>query len=190
MANRPILRLADDEPLVVVQKCEDASEGQLKARVSFISSADGDSSAAPAWTPISTSSNPSSASERPSPAKWSLNGGLGSTAANPNAVIRAAYSREMPDGSFPEIALSAKHFASLNPDQPAIQALALSIANSMTFGESLELNYGGETQMVQYKERATSLPSLCHRQRSSRQEHDPAIPLRHQRSRPARRQGL
>ena len=61
-----------------------------------------------------------------------------------------------PDGSYPEIALSAKHFAALNPNQPAIQALALSIANSMTFGESLELNYGGETEMVQYKERATS----------------------------------
>ena len=36
MANRPILRLAGDHPLVVVQKTEDASEGQLKARVSFI----------------------------------------------------------------------------------------------------------------------------------------------------------
>ena len=93
---------------------------------------------------------------RSAPAKWSLNGGARQRAANPNAVIRAAYSREMPDGSFPEIALSAKHFASLNPNQPAIQALALSIANSMTFGESLELDYGGETQMVQYKDRATS----------------------------------
>jgi len=43
MANRPILRLADDKPLVVVQRGEqDGSEGQLKARVSFISSSDGD----------------------------------------------------------------------------------------------------------------------------------------------------
>ena len=43
MANRPILRLADDQPLVVVQRSEDSSEGQLKARVSFIASSDGDS---------------------------------------------------------------------------------------------------------------------------------------------------
>ncbi len=67
------------------------------------------------------------------PAKWSLNGGLGSST-NPNAVIRAAYSRDMLDGSNPEFAFSAKHFASFGPDQPAIQALALSVANTMTFG--------------------------------------------------------
>jgi hypothetical protein len=89
------------------------------------------------------------------PARWSLNGGVGSTT-NPNAVVRAAYAREMWDGSSPEVALTAKHFASYNPDQPAIQALALSIANSMTFGDYLELGYGEETQMVQFKDRATS----------------------------------
>ena len=156
MANRPILRLADDHPLVVVQQGEGPSEGQLKARVSFIASSDGD---AVGGSGVDTNFQVSQSifgKGRSAPARWSLNGGLGSTAANPNAVIRAAYSREMPDGSFPEIALSARHFAALNPNQPAIQALALSIANSMTFGESLELDYGGETEMVQYKERATS----------------------------------
>jgi hypothetical protein len=154
MANRPILRLADDKPLVVVQHGEDGREGELKARVSFISSTgDGDS--------IATSSTnfhveQSIFGKRSLPARWSLNGGMVSNANNPNAVLRAAYSREMPDGTFPEIAISAKHFASLNPDQPAIQALALSVANSMTFGENLELDYGQETQMVQFRERATS----------------------------------
>jgi len=155
MANRPILRLADDKPLVVVQRGEqDGSEGQLKARVSFISSSDGD-----AFNSSSTNFQVEQSVfvKRSSiPAKWSLNGGLASNSTNPNAVLRAAYSREMPDGSFPEIALSAKHFASLNPDQPAIQALALSMANSMTFGEYLELDYGEETQLVQFRERATS----------------------------------
>jgi hypothetical protein len=154
MANRPILRLADDEPLVVVQRSEDA-DGQLKARVSFISSTDGDSL-------NSTGVNANFHVEQSIfgkrsmvPAKWSLNGDVGNTT-NPNAVIRAAYSREMPDGTSPEIALTARHFASYNPDQPAIQALALSVANSMTYGDYLELGYGLETQMIQFKERATS----------------------------------
>jgi hypothetical protein len=156
MANRPILRLADDQPLVVVQRSEDGSEGQLKARVSFIATSDGDSvSGSGVGTDFHVEQS-IFGKRHSNPARWSLNGELGSTAANPNAVIRTAYSRSMPDGSYPEIALSAKHFASLNPNQPAIQALALSIANSMTFGETLELNYGGETEMVQYKERATS----------------------------------
>jgi hypothetical protein len=155
MANRPILRLADEKPLVVVQRGED-SEGQLKARVSFIAGSDGEALNGPAMGTNFQVEQSIFGKRHSIPAKWSLNGGLGSSAANPNAVIRAAYSREMPDGSYPEIALSAKHFASLNPDQPAIQALALSIANSMTFGEFLELEYGGETQMVQFKERATS----------------------------------
>jgi Carboxypeptidase regulatory-like domain len=153
MANRPILRLADDKPLVVVQRGEDASDGELKARVSFIAGGDGDAFSAPS-TNFQVEQSVFGKG-RAAPSKWSLNGGLGSAPSNPNAVIRAAYSRETPDGSYPEIALSAKHFASLNPDQPAIQALALSIANSMTFGEYLELEYGSETQMIQFKERAT-----------------------------------
>src|SRR6266568_114298 len=152
MANRPILRLAEDKPLVVVQRSEEA-ESQLKARVSFIAGSDGD---ALSGTDTNFHIEQSIFGKRDTPAKWSLNGGVGSNSTNPNAVIRAAYSREMPDGSFPEIAISAKHFASLNPNQPAIQALALSIANSMTFGESRELEYGGETQTVQFRERATS----------------------------------
>jgi hypothetical protein len=89
------------------------------------------------------------------PAKWSLNGGVGSTT-NPNAVIRAAYSRELSDGTSPEVALTAKHFASYNPSQPAIQALALSIANSMTFGDYMEFGYGSESQVIQFKEKAAS----------------------------------
>jgi hypothetical protein len=155
MANRPILRLADDKPLVVVQRSED-SAGELKARVSFIAGNEGDALSGPSMGTNFRVEQSMFGKRHSTPAKWSLDGGLGSSAANPNAVIRAAYSREMADGSYPEIALSAKHFASLNPDQPAIQALALSIANSMTFGEYLELAYGGETQMVQFKERATS----------------------------------
>jgi hypothetical protein len=156
MANRPILRLADDKPLVVVQRSEDAADGQLKARVSFIAGSDGDAFSSSALDTNFQVEQSIFGKRSSVPAKWSLNGGLGSASSNPNAVVRAAYSREMPDGSFPEIALSAKHFASLNPNQPAIQALALSIASSMTFGQYLELDYGGETQTIQYKERANS----------------------------------
>jgi hypothetical protein len=154
MANRPILRLADDKPLVVVQRSDDSGEGELKARVSFISSSEGSD----AFSGSSTNFHVEQSifNKRANPARWSLNGGLMSNVSNPNAVLRAAFSREMPDGSFPEIAISAKHFASMNPDQPAIQALALSVANSMTFGEKLEIDYGQETQMVQYRERATT----------------------------------
>jgi hypothetical protein len=155
MANRPILRLAEDKPLVVVERGETASVGELKARVSFIAGSESDAFS----TPNTNFQVEQSifGKGRSAPSKWSLNGGLGSASTNPNAVIRAAYSREMPDGTYPEIAISAKHFASMNPDQPAIQALALSIANSMTFGEYLELEYGSETQMIQFRERATSL---------------------------------
>jgi hypothetical protein len=154
MANRPILRLADDDPLVVVQRCENA-DGQLKARVSFISSSDGDSISNSGVNTNFQVEQSIFGKRSLTPARWSLNGGVGSST-NPNAVIRAGYSREMSDGSSPEVALTAKHFASLNPNQPAIQALALSIANSMTFGDYLELGYGEETQMVQFKDRATS----------------------------------
>ena len=153
MANRPILRLADDKPLVVVQKGENGGDGVLKARVSFISSSDDQFNSSSTNFQVEQSVF---GKRNLTPARWSLGGEVGS-ATNPSAVLRAAYSREMADGSFPEIAITAKHFASLNPDQPAIQALALSVANTMTFGEYLELDYGQETQMVQFRERATSI---------------------------------
>jgi hypothetical protein len=147
--------LADDKPLVVVERGENASVGELKARVSFIAGSENDAFSAPS-TNFQVEQSVFGKG-RSAPARWSINGGLGSAPTNPNAVIRAAYSREMPDGTYPEIAISAKHFASFNPDQPAIQALALSIANSMTFGEHLEIEYGSETQMVQFRERVTSV---------------------------------
>jgi hypothetical protein len=156
MANRPILRLVDDKPLVVVEGNEVSDDGQLKARVSWIGGSDGEAFSTSGMDTHFQVEQSIFGKGRSAPAKWSLNGDVGSSLSNPNAVIRAAYSREMPDGSHPEVAFSAKHFASLNPDQPAIQALALSVANSMTFGEYLELEYGGETQTIQFKERATS----------------------------------
>jgi hypothetical protein len=159
-ANRPILRLADDSPLVVVQSGEDASDGQLKVRVSFITSSDGDLNSTGMDTSFQVEQSVFSKRSY-TPTKWSLSGGIGSSPINPNAAIRAAYSRETPNGGSPEIALSARHFASLSPDQPAIQALALSIANSMTFGRFLELDYGGDTQTIQYRARTTSYHPFC-----------------------------
>lgn len=161
MASRPILRLADDGPVVVVQRGEDASDGQLKARVSFLTASDGESVNATGMDTNFQVEQSIFGKGSSIPAKWSLNGGLGSGPNNPNAVIRAAYSRELPNGSYPEIALSAKHFASPDPDQPAIQALALSVANTTTFGQSLEVGYGGQTETIQYKERATSYHPFC-----------------------------
>ena len=115
MANRPILRLADDDPLVVVQKCESGGDGhsrhgcrfyllnrrrlleQFRYKHEF---------SGPAVSIFGKRSL--------TPAKWSLNGGLGSNT-NPNAVIRAAYAREMWDGSSPE---SRLHRQALCLDQP------------------------------------------------------------------------
>ncbi|MDR3763616.1 MAG: TonB-dependent receptor [Acidobacteriota bacterium] len=151
MANRPILRLTGNKPLVVVEHGERESDAVLKARVSFLSGGDPD-----AGGTSSTNFQVERSMFGTVDSRFSLNGGVNSNASSPNAVIRAAYSREMPDGSFPEIAISAKHFATMNPDQPAIQALAISVANTMTFGERLELDYGNESQMVQFRTRATS----------------------------------
>ena len=103
MANRPILRLSGDSPLIVVQTTEDASDGRLKARVSFISSMTANSVSGRELDTNFHVEQSIFGKRGSAPAKWSLNGELGA-AANPNAIIRAAYSREMPDGSFPEIA--------------------------------------------------------------------------------------
>lgn len=186
MANRPILRLIGDQPLVVVQRDSDGDEGVLKARVSFLSSTDGDAA-------MNSSANfhveQSVFTKHDVPQRWSLTGGMVS-ATNPNAVLRAAYSRELPDGSFPEIAISAKHFAGLDPGQPAIQALALSVANSMAFGEKLGAGLRRRGADAAIPRTRHQLPSVCSLQRASNIEYGTAISLRQQPAQPAGSQGL
>jgi hypothetical protein len=80
----------------------------------------------------------------------SLRGNVGYGEANPSAVVRASYARDL-GGSHPEVAFTMRRFAS--PDGMlrgnAMQALSLSMNDRTTIADFLDVMYGGEFQSIQ-----------------------------------------
>ena len=154
MSNRPILRLHDDGPLVVVSDANNENDRVLKASVSFLAGSDGQGFGGS--SDMSTSFNMEQSLF--GSGKLSFDGDVGYGPATPAAVVRASYSRTMPDGSRPELSFTARRFASpeLAEHNAAVQALAFSMSNTTNFGELLELSYGGEMQAIQFMGRVNS----------------------------------
>ncbi len=154
MSNRPILRLQDEGPLVVVSDAFNENDKVLKASVSFIAGSNGQG--------FGGSSDMSTAFKLEqsvfSSGKISLDGDVGYGSSAPAGAVRATYSMNMPDGTKPEISLTARRFASpeLALHNSALQALAITLSNTETIGDALELNYGGEMQSVQFMVRVNA----------------------------------
>ena len=155
-ANRPILRVVNDGPLVVVSKSEDKDDRVLKARVAFVAGAsnNGLGGAADEATAFRVEKSMFSGGT------LSFNGNMGGTG-NFNSsptVLRASYKHELPDGNAPEIAVTMRRFGVLNSqDQSAaLQALALTLSDRVQFMGFAEVNYGAEYQTIQYHGRIAS----------------------------------
>src|SRR5690349_3901126 len=154
MANRPILRMVDDGPLVVVSRSDKANDRVLKARVAFIggSGSDGYGSSSDVSTAFSIEHSIFTSGT------VSLNGNVGYGNGTPDTVVRAAYAHTMADGSRPELALTIRRFAS--PDNmlrnAALQALALSMSDRVNVADFIELNVGSELQTIQFMGRVNA----------------------------------
>jgi hypothetical protein len=155
-ANRPILRVLDDAPLVVVSKAGAKNERVLKAGVAFLagSTADGYGSSGDVTTSFNLERSLFSAGT------LSLNGNVGAgQGAVTNTVVRAAYRHQMPDGSAPELALTMRRFATPGAavHDLALQALAMSLSDGTTVGGVLDLNFGTEFQAIQFMGRVNAI---------------------------------
>ena len=153
-ANRPILRMVDDGPLVVVSKSDRADDRVLKARVAFIggSGSDGYGSSSDVSTAFSIEHSIFTSGT------ISLNGNVGYGSGTPDTVVRAAYAHTLADGSHPEIALTVRRFAS--PDNmlhsAALQALGLTMSDGFNVADLLELNFGSDLQTIQFMGRVNA----------------------------------
>jgi hypothetical protein len=149
MANRPVLRMVDDGPLVVVSRSDRPDDKVLKARVAFVAGSDTDGFGGTA--DMTTSFNV----ERSifSAGTISLDGNVGySGGVTPGAVVRATYSHRMADGSVPEVSFTARRFATpeLASHGAVLQALALAMSDSFSVANFVDLNVGSELQSVQF----------------------------------------
>jgi hypothetical protein len=151
MANRPILRLADDRPLVVVRRNDEPRDGVLKAKVAFIAGSDGQ-----AFGTSEMSTQFQLEQSLFANGTMRFGGTLGYAEGTP-AMFRASYSHALSNGSKPEITVTAKRFASpeLVARHAALQAIAAAVSDSTAIG-NLELSYGGEMQAVQFVGHATA----------------------------------
>ncbi len=144
-ANRPVLRYDGDSAIVV----ESADQDQpLKASVGLMAGAAGDGYGSPA--DLGTSFNVEQSLFHTG--TLGLSGDLGYGSGTPDGVIRAAYDRNSDDGSSQALSLLVRRFSAPDtvPHGGALEAIAMSFANTFSVGDFLDLQMGGDAQAIQF----------------------------------------
>jgi hypothetical protein len=155
MSNRPVLRVVDDGPLVVVSRSERGDDKVLKARVAFL--AGSDSNGFGGTGDMTTTFRVERSLFTSGTISLDGNVGYNGNGVVPGTVLRASYSHQMADGSAPELTMTVKRFATpgLAAHNAALQALALSMSDTFTLG-NVDLNFGSEIQTIQFAGRVTA----------------------------------
>jgi hypothetical protein len=143
MANRPVLRMVDDSPVIVSKEASDDSA--LKGSVSFVAGGGSDN-----YGSSDLTTGFSLEHSLFSQGIVAVNGNVGYGAGQPATAIRASYSHNLPNGSHPEVAFTMRRFASPDPNLHSLQALTLSASDGITVGNFLDLNFGSELQSIQF----------------------------------------
>jgi len=152
VASRPILRMVNGDPTVVAARKEGNADGQLKGTVSFVA---GSSSEGYGSSDMSTGF--SLEHSLFSSGTLALNGNLGyAGGASPTTVLRASYAHSLPNGSRPEVALTVRRLAAPDDNLHPLQALALTMSDSISLANFIELNVGSELQTIQFMGRVNA----------------------------------
>jgi len=146
VANRPLLRVLEQNPSLAAKGERNANESPLKGSLSFVA---GRGSTGYGDTPDMSTAF-SLEHSLFSSGTLALNGNVGYGSGNPSTVVRASYSHEMANGSHPEVALTVRRFSTPDPNLRTLQALALSASDGITLGDLLDLNFGSELQAIQF----------------------------------------
>ena len=144
-SNRPILRFDDGVPVIVESAAHDkGTTGSLAFMAG--GSSQGYGSAADLGTAFNVEHSLFQTST------IGLEGDLGYGTGIPDGVIRASYSRPGREGWTPTIALIVRRFAT--PDavayRGALEAVAMSYSDGFSIGDSLDFQFGGEAQNIQF----------------------------------------
>jgi hypothetical protein len=154
VGNRPILRVLDDGKSILVSDADTPDDRRLKAHVTFVAGneAAGFGSSADATTAFVLEHSMFSSGT------LGFQGNIGYANGQPGGVLRATYSHQLA-GSRPEIALTARRFATLStvPQYGALEAYSLSASNTIAVADFLEVTAGSEFQMVQFARQVHAL---------------------------------
>jgi hypothetical protein len=158
VANRPILRVFDDPVLTGLGKTGLGSTGpettgekqshELSGMVSFVagSAAEGYGTGSDMDTAFTLERSIFSGGH------LAFSGDVAYGDSLPAGVLRTTYSHRLEDGSEPTFSLTARRFASADPNLHCapLQALALSAADDFTVGDVVEFKFGSELQTIQF----------------------------------------
>ena len=144
-ANRPILRVQNGKPVMVANGIEDRP---LKATVAFIAGSDGDTMGS---SELSTRFTVEHSIFQTG--LLSFKGDVGYGPGSNGSVFRTSYTHQMLDGSRPEVSLTVRRFApspTLALHDAALEALTLSMADTMSVANFMDVRVGTEFQSVQF----------------------------------------
>jgi carboxypeptidase family protein len=143
VANRPILRVFDDPTLP-----SEKQGHELSGSLSFLAG----STAAGYGTGSDMSTGFTLERSIFSDGHLAFTGNVAYGQGLPAGVLRTSYSRRLPNGSEPTLALTVRRFAASDPNlhNAALQAIALSAADDFSVGDVLEFKFGSELQTIQF----------------------------------------
>ncbi len=150
-ANRPILRFDDGIPVVVEA---DQTDHGLKGSLAFMAGGanEGYGSASDMGTAFGLEQTVFGK------AILGFDGSLGYGTGTPDGILRATMVTGGTDGPPHQLAFTMRRYS--GPDvlihRGSLQSFALSSANTLTIGDFLELQYGGELQTIQFMGRANA----------------------------------
>jgi hypothetical protein len=143
VANRPILRVFDDPTGI-----EEKQNHDLRGTLSFLatSTAGNDGTGSDMSTGFTMERSIFSEGRLAFSANVAYGQGL------PAGVLHTSISHRLMNGSEPSMALTVRRFASSDPSlhNAALQALALSAADDVSFGDVVEFRFGSELQTIQF----------------------------------------
>jgi hypothetical protein len=153
-SNRPILRFDDGIPVVVEAG---QSDHGLKGSLAFM--AGGSNEGYGSTSDLGTSFTLEQSIFSTGILAFDGNVGYGAGTGTPDGILRASYSTSGGENGSPhQLAFTMRRFS--GPDllvhRGSLQALALSSYNTFSIGDSLDLQYGGELQTIQFMGRANA----------------------------------
>jgi hypothetical protein len=151
VSNRPILRLDDKSPAIVVESAKAARE--LKGTLSFL--AGSGSEGFGGTSDVSTGFSVEKSIFASDTIGFRGNVGYGS-GVSPSAVMHASFRHKMDNGAEPLVSLSMWNLAAPDITLHNLQAIALTTSDDVVLGDVVELNFGSELQTVQFMGRVTT----------------------------------
>jgi hypothetical protein len=145
VANRPILRVLEGQPVVVVSEAAGKEQKALKAKLAFIAGSEGeDFNGADMGTAFMVERSLFGSGT------VSFDGNVDASQGRAG-MLRASYAHRLSDGSRPQVSFTMRRFATpLTTGEAPLSAMSLRLSNSTALLGFLDLSYGSDLESVQY----------------------------------------